>query len=156
MKLSEALIEKSHLNKKIAELKEHLVLNSKIQEGDSVTEAMDSIFAELGGVHNQLLQLTKNISTTNYETKFTVDGVEKTLSDALIEKDILDKKIAILKHVQDNCNIKANRYSRTEIKYVVTFDVNILRNQIENLTKQKRKLDIEIQSMNWKTDLIKN
>src|ERR1700677_3236597 len=113
MKLSEALIEKSHLNKKISEIKERLVANGKIQEGDSVVEDPESLFSELGGVYEQLLSLNKRIAVTNSQTQIDEN---KKISDILIEKDIMEKKICVLKHVLEESQVKIGRFSRSEIK----------------------------------------
>ncbi len=46
------------------------------------------------------------------------------------------------------------RESRNEIRYVRTVDVNTLRKTIDGYSSQLRKLDLEIQSLNWTVELL--
>ena len=46
-----------------------------------------------------------------------------------------------------------DRYSRSEIKMVTVVDVKALGKQIDDCSAQLRKLDIEIQSLNFQTEL---
>jgi hypothetical protein len=151
MKLAEALIQKSYLSKKITELKDRLLVNGKIQEGDVPSEDIEAIFAELESVHSQLETITKKINMTNNKTN-VANNV--TISDQLVEKEMLDKKIATYKFAIENCQIKSDRYSRAEIKMITTFDIKKTRDIVEKLTSEKRQLDLKIQSTNWATDLL--
>lgn len=45
------------------------------------------------------------------------------------------------------------RYSRSEIRLVRTFDVGAIRARIDQLARQRRELDVEIQTANWTVDL---
>lgn len=47
-----------------------------------------------------------------------------------------------------------NRYSRSEIKNVPTIDVKALRKQLDEMSQQYRLLDMEIQTLNFKYDLV--
>jgi hypothetical protein len=151
MKLSEGLIHVSDINKKITELKERLLISGKIQEGDVPTDDVTQIFTELHTLHEQLTVLTKQISKTNYSTKF--DAV-RSIQDALIEKEILGKEIAGLKFAIDNCQIKHDRYSQSEIKMITTFDIKKTRETNEELMKKRKELDLKIQQINWNTEVL--
>lgn len=144
MKLSEALVEKSYLSTKLNDLKDRLLVNGKVQEGDTSPENVTDLFAELNHIINQLEDISKKIVKTNNKSNLSVK---------LIEKEMMEKKINILKFTIDNCQVKSDRYSRTEIKMVTTFDLKKTREIMEDLIKKKRALDMSIQETNWKTEL---
>lgn len=71
----------------------------------------------------------------------------------IAHKDALKLRLSVmrdlLKHVIEN-----ERYARLEIKYVRTVDVGELREITDKYSKQLRKLDMKLQSLNWSVDLI--
>ncbi len=45
------------------------------------------------------------------------------------------------------------RYSRKEVKLVVTLDIASVRSYIDRLAKESRNMDAQIQATNWLTDV---
>jgi len=70
------------------------------------------------------------------------------------QKDALTLRINTLRSVFDTASAVQDRYSRSEIKMVTVIDVKALGKQIDDYSAQLRKLDIEIQSLNFQTELI--
>ena len=149
MKLAEALNQRADLQKRIAQLKERLNNNVKVQEGDSPVEDPKDLFAELDDAIHQLKETVFRINRTNLET--AVEG--RSLTDIIAEKDTLSLKISTLREVLENANVRSDRFSRNEIKFVRTIDVAKLQKQIDDLSKQLRELDVKLQQANWSTDL---
>ncbi len=149
MKLAEALNQRADLQKRIAQLKERLNNNVKVQEGDSPAEDPKDLFAELDDAIHQLKETVFRINRTNLET--AVEG--RSLTDIIAEKDTLSLKISTLREVLENANVRSDRFSRNEIKFVRTIDVAKLQKQIDDLSKQLRELDVKLQQANWSTDL---
>ena len=80
---------------------------------------------------------------------------EKSLTQLMAERDVLTKRVSVMQQVFNQASSSSSeRYSRSEIKYVTTVDVKALRKQIDKLSAQLRQLDIEIQSINFSTELI--
>jgi len=149
MKLAEALNLRADLQKRIAQLKERLNNNVKVQEGDSPAEDPAALFSELDDSLLQLKEIISRINRTNLET--LVEG--RSLTDLIAEKDTLSLKISTLREVLGNANVRSDRYSRNEIKFVRTIDIAKLQKQIDDLSKQLRELDVKLQQANWSTDL---
>ena len=149
MKLAEALNQRADLQKRIAQLKERLNNNVKVHEGDSPAEDPKDLFAELDDAIHQLKETVVRINRTNLET--AVEG--RSLTDIIAEKDTLSLKISTLREVLENANVRSDRFSRNEIKFVRTIDVAKLQKQIDDLSKQLRELDVKLQQANWSTDL---
>ena len=68
MKLAEALNQRADLQKRIAQLRERLANNVKVQEGDQPAEKPEDLFQELGGSLKLLKDLIVSINRTNQET----------------------------------------------------------------------------------------
>lgn len=150
MKLAEALSLRKDLQKRIEQLKVRMNNNVKVQEGDEPDEQPKDLFAELDACLKQLEELIFRINATNMQT---MSGT-KTLTQMMAEKDVLTKRIETLRGVFDHASSKQDRYSRSEIKMVTTIDVKNLGREIDRYSQQLRKLDIEIQSLNFTTELI--
>ena len=149
MKLAEALNQRADLQKRIAQLRERLANNVKVQEGDQPAEKPEDLFKELGGALKQLKDLIVSINRTNQETVW--EG--KTLTEIIAEKDTLSMHIAALRSALDAANVRSDRYSRNEIKFVRTIDVNALQKRVDDLSRDLRQLDSRLQQANWTTDL---
>lgn len=61
-----------------------------------------------------------------------------------------------LKAVADATAQQQARYSRSEIRLVRTFDVAAVRTRLDQLARERRELDVEIQTANWTVELEKD
>ena len=149
MKLAEALNQRADLQKRIAQLRERLANNVKVQEGDQPAEKPEDLFKELEGSLNQLKELIVRINRTNQETVW--EGM--TLTEMIAGKDVLSMHLGALRATLEAANVRSDRYSRNEIKFVRTIDVNDLQKKVDDLSKDLRELDSKLQQANWMTDL---
>ena len=99
----------------------------------------------------QLEDLVWRINTTNMKTK-NAEG--KTVTQLMAQKEILTLRINTLRNIFDKASMGQDRYSRSEIKMVTVIDVKSLGKLIDEYSAQLRKLDIEIQALNFTTELI--
>ena len=151
MKLAEALSIRKDLQKRIQQIGKRLEDNVKVQEGDEPSENPDELMKELDGCLNKLEDLIWHINLTNVKT-FNETG--KTLTQLMAEKDVLTLRISTLRNTFERASSQQERYSRSEIKMVTIVDVKQLSKQIDDYSAQLRKLDIEIQALNFQTELI--
>ena len=149
MKLAEALNQRADLQKRIAQLRERLSNNVKVQEGDQPAENPDDLFKELEGSLKQLKGLIVSINRTNQETVW--EG--KTLTEMIAEKDVLSMHLGALRATLEAANVRSDRFSRNEIKFVRTVDVNALQKKVDDLSKELRELDSKLQQANWMTEM---
>lgn len=149
MKLAEALNLRADLKIRIKQLKERLIANSKVQEGDVPSENPEELLKELKGNLEQLEDLIKKINMTNSST--VVDG--ETLTDLIAKRDVLTMEISIKREFLASASEKINRYSNNEIKILSTTDVGKKQKEIDKLSKKLRELDTKIQGLNWTTEL---
>ena len=152
MKLAEALILRSDLQKRIEQLRGRLNNNAKVQENDEPSENPEELLNELDNNINQLKILIKQINRTNCVT--VSNG--QTLADLIAERDTLTLKSNILRGFLNIAGQKVNLYSTTEIKIMSTVDVPALQKELDQLSKKIRETDTELQQANWLTELIED
>ena len=153
MKLAEALILRADLQKRQLQLRERLVRNARVQEGDAPAEDPQVLFVEFRRVASEFMTLVQRINRTNASTAFQ-SGV--TITDALAQRDALTTEKAVLDAVimQASTLTTDFRYGRSEIKYVSTVNVTDLQRQADDVARRVRELDIAIQQANWQIDVI--
>lgn len=150
MKLAAALIERADLQTRLTQLQTRLLNNAKVQEGVKPNEDPKDLLKELDAVSKQLEDYIYRINMTNAAT--LVD--ETPLTSLLAKKDVLAKKISILRAFLNESSALIDRYSLKEIKIDSTVDVAKLQKDLDALSKELRLLDQKIQEINWTTDLI--
>ena len=151
MKLAEALSIRKDLQKRIQQIGKRLEDNVKVQEGDEPAEDPNELMKELDECLNRLEELIWRINLTNVKT---VNEAGKTVTQLMAEKDVLTLRISTLRNTFDRASSQRERYSHSEIKMVTIVDVKQLSKQIDGYSAQLRKLDIEIQALNFQTELI--
>lgn len=150
MKLAEALHLRADLQKRIAQTRERLKLNSKVQEGDTPSEDPEVLLEELNRDTERLQQLIAQINLTN--SKIESEGV--TLTEMIAKKDVLSLKTSILREFLQEASEKIERYSNKEIRILSTVDVQKLQKEVDQMSQELRILDVKLQSLNWSVDLI--
>ncbi len=150
MKLAEALNQRADLQKRIAQLRDRLSNNVKVQEGDLPAEKPEDLFTELTKSLDELEALIVRINKTNQETIW--EG--RTLTEMIAAKDVLSMHLSTLRSVLDAANVRSDRYSRNEIKFIRTIDVNELQKRVDDMSRDLRELDSRLQQANWMTDLL--
>jgi hypothetical protein len=151
MKLAEALILRADAQTRVRELTNRLNRVVKVQEGDEPVENPQELLTALNEAADELETLIKQINRTNSETSLE-DG--RTLTEALAERDVLMTRRGALAQVVNVAAQQQNRYGQSEIRYVTTVDVAGLQKQVDDLSRQYRELDAQIQQQNWLVDLI--
>lgn len=152
MKLAEALLVRSDLQKNIAQLENRLILNSKVQEGEEPSEDPTALVDVLNQSIADLEKIIYSINMTNSVT--IVDG--EPLTKLMAKRETLLLKIKVMKSFVENASKKIDRYSSKEIKIASTINVASEQEKIDKLSKEYRILDSKIQSANWQTELIEN
>lgn len=150
MKLAEALIERSDLQTRIDAMRERLMNNARVQEGEMPAEDPAALMRELDAMSARVEELIRRINLTNALTE--IDGT--TITALIAHRDCLTKKSGILRNFLSAASSLTPRASRTEIVVKSTVSVADLQKQIDELSKEIRVTDTAIQAANWTTDLI--
>jgi len=150
VKLGEALARRAELQTRLAQVRDRLRVTALVQEGDEPAEDPQPLLSELDAIASELETLIAAINATNAQTRLD-SGM--TLTEALARRDVLGLLHGALKAVADATAQQQARYSRSEIRLVRTFDVAAVRTRVDQLARERRQLDVEIQNANWTVDL---
>ena len=150
MKLAEALIIRKDLQKRIQQLELRIKSNVKVQEDEEPLEDPTELMKELHSCLIQLEELIGRINLTNINTK-NAEG--QSITQLIAKKDTLTMRIGILRNIYSAATNILDRYSRTEIRQECVIDVKQLSKQIDDYSARLRKLDMEIQGLNFLTEL---
>lgn len=151
MKLAEALILRADQKKRIEQVKQRLVRNAKVQEGQKPAEDPQSLIQELESIAREMVSLIQRINRTNITTSIKKG---QSLADAIAERDMLTLKYSIYTALAQAATITQDVKTRSEIKYKGTVKVADIQERADRLAKARRELDTKIQEVNWLTDLV--
>ena len=151
MKLAEALAERSDCQNRIEEMKKRLIRSARVQEGDQPAEDTTELLAETERTFARMLELVSAINRTNSKTEF---DNERSISDAIAERDVIGKRRDFLAGIAEAASTRQDRYSKSEVRFVSTVSVGQLQTEVDQLAKGYRELDTRLQELNWKTELI--
>ena len=151
MKLAEALSIRKDLQKRIQQLEQRIKSNVKVQEDDEPLEDPNELMKELHSCLMQLEEIIGRINFTNINTK-NEDGL--SITQLMAKKDTLTMRIGILRNIYKSATDIVTRYSASEIRQECVIDVKLLSKRIDDYSSRLRKLDIEIQGLNFLTDLM--
>lgn len=151
MKLAEALILRADYKKRLAQLRQRISYNAKVQEGEKPAQDPNALLKEFEEAAESVCNLLKRINRTNLATKFEKN---MTLTDALAERDVLAMRRTVYEELVNAASATQDRYSRSEIKSQSTVNVKQIQKQVDGLAKAYRELDTKIQALNWNTELL--
>jgi hypothetical protein len=151
MKLAEALIKRSDLQKYVKQYKHRLAKCATVQEGLDPVEDPQKLVAKAEQAIAELERLVCRISRTNALTVFA-DGL--TLADAVVRRDMLMVRHLLHFDLAEAATVSESRYSQREIRTVPAIDVLATRRAGDNLAREFRELDTKIQALNWTVDLV--
>ena len=150
MKLAEALIERADLQRRLEQLKQRLNQNAQYQEGEEPAESPEALLAEYRQAATKLEQLIVKINLANNRIQLES---EQLMVEALAKRDRLKAEHNTLINLADAATQTFDRYSRSEIKTLAAIDVKNIRKQIDEIAKQHRQLDTQIQQANWLSEI---
>lgn len=150
MKLAQALANRADCQRRIEQLRQRLVANAKVQEGEQPAEDPVALMAELQTACSQLEDLVARINLTNAQV--ASDG--ETLTALLARRDRLKLQVGVMRDFANSASATVMRGMRSEIKILSAVPVAPLQKQVDDLSKQLRELDDRIQELNWTTELL--
>ena len=150
MKLAEALLLRTDMQKKLSSLRQRIAKNALLQEGQEPNEQPEELIKQSFEVLDQLGRLTTVVNSANLEHTLP-DG--RTMTAALAERDMLREKHAVLQTGISATQQEPDRYSARQIKWIPALCVADLQRQSDDLSKQIRELNAKIQATNWAIEI---
>jgi len=149
MKLAELLIERSEMKKRIEVIANRLRRTAKIQEGDPIVIPPEKLLTKLDHLIEKHELVIRKINQINQTTMFE-NGL--TLADAVVKRESMKQKRNIYSALFSASYSEENRYSKSEIKFVATLDVDRIMEICDDLSRDIRLLDGRIQAKNWEIE----
>lgn len=137
MKIAEALALRADLQTRLEQLKQRLVKNARIQEGDKSEEDPAELQAELEKSAKELTLLIQRINRTNSATELA----GRKLADALAERDVLKIRYNAYRDLATAASTTQARMTRSEVKFISTVSVAAIQRKADDLAKEYRELD---------------
>jgi len=150
MKIAEALALRADLQVRLEQLKQRLIKNARIQEGDKPQEDPSELQSELERSAKELTALIQRINRTNSTTEFG----DRKLADALAERDVLKIRYNVYRELANAASTTQARMTRSEVKFISTVSVAAIQRKADDLAKEYRQLDTKIQEADWLTTLV--
>lgn len=149
MKLAQALVIRSDHQRRLAQLRERLFRNAKVQEGDKPAENPDTLLQEFDAVSNELLDLVTRINLTNASAQVQ----DMLMTQALARRDMLKQCHETYRDLAHAATITQSVSTRSEVRFLSTVDVATIQQQADAAARELRDLDAKIQEANWLIDL---
>ena len=150
MKLAEALLLRADMKKKLASLRERIVANAVVQQGEKPHEDPAKLIKEAVSVLDRMESLVLTINAANLAHELA-DG--RTLASVIARRDKLVQQHSLLQAAIQGAKREPDRYSMKEIKWVAKLDVAKLQKQSDDLAAQIRETNAVIQETNWQVEV---
>ena len=153
MKLAEALALRAEAARRIEQLRGRIVDNARYQEGEEPAEDAARLLAQSSQACAELESLIRQINLTNASAQLGAG----TITDAIARRDVLKLRHGIITAAADAAAGHQrgwNRQLRTELTFISALPVAELRAQADDVARQIRELDTDIQRVNWEVDLL--
>lgn len=151
MKLAEALLIRSDMQKKLAQLKARIKNNVKVQEGDTPSEDPNELLLQASQIITELNSLIEQIHRTNAIAK-TDKG--QSMLTLLVDRDTLEMRHKLLLEAIEAAHGEVDRYSPREIRWNVMVSISGLQKQADDIAMKLRQINLVIQSNNWQIELV--
>ncbi len=151
MKLAEALLIRSDMQKKLAQLKGRIRNNVKVQDGDTPSEDPNELMIDASQIITELTGLIERIHRTNAAAQ-TDKG--QSMLILLVERDTLEMRHKLLVDAIEATQTEADRYSHREIKWNIIVSVAGLQKQADDIAMKLRQINLIIQANNWQIELV--
>lgn len=150
MKLAEALLLRSDIQKKLASLQTRAQKYVVVQEGEQPAEDPRTILRQIDAIASELQRLVFAINRMNLQHHIKSG---ESLTEALAKRDVLALRHRILQSIIESCTKPAERYGMKEIRWVLTVDVRSIQEQVDGMAKEIRELNAAIQEAGWQVEL---
>jgi hypothetical protein len=155
MKLAEALILRSDTQKRYNAMLARAKAVARYQEGETPQEDANLLLDTANNMLIDLEALIRRINLTNANSSI-LDG--QSLTASIAARDILKFRRQLFDSVAEAALGKgeSSRQIRSELRYVTDVPVSELRQRSDELARELRELDTQIQQANWSVDLVED
>ncbi|MGK7944576.1 MAG: DIP1984 family protein [Microcystaceae cyanobacterium] len=151
IKLAEALLIKAEYEERLESLRSRLMVSARVQDGSFPPEDPETLIADVQTCLNHLASISKRISITQSQT--LLDS-RQTVAAAIVDQEMLLKKQSIYQSIIEGGIIPSDVAQGSSIRWLITVNLAGLNRRIEEMIKDYRLLETEIQQVSWNTELV--
>lgn len=156
--IAEALAQRKDLLNESNDLQTRIVANAVRYEDDDEGDQEDpkELIMRLDVVQAEARKLTVTINEVNNVTRFNFDGENLSLMEAIALRESLlarQRAYKVLAETGKNPYRGYGARTKDEIKQVVKIDTKEMRKRADDAASKVRRLDMEIQKVNWATEI---
>ena len=161
--IGKALLERSAINAKIADLVTRITNNSiaeknAIGDTEQTGENSEELLNQVNILDDRHVLITHAIINANYETKVKYDNIEYKLVEII---DLIEVNKRRMKRIKDliatvetsTITKSRNRYDTSDKKYISMLNIAELRKKLEKLAQKTNALQVILQEANWATQI---
>jgi hypothetical protein len=161
--IGKALLERSAINAKIADLVTRITNNAITEktvtgETEQTVENSEELLNQVNILDDRHVLITRAIINANYETKVNYENIEYKLVEII---DLIEVNKRRMKRIKDliatvetnTITTRRTRYDTTDKKYISTVDIAELRKTNEKLAQKNNALQVILQEANWATQI---
>lgn len=141
------------MKRKMDELRSCIESNALIQEGDKPELDVKALLAEFEQTADAWCRLLERINVTNCVVR-SESG--ESMTSLLARRDALKERRRAFEALQEELGRRTRRVARSEIRIVAAVSAADVKKASDDLSKELRLLDNEIQKLNWHADLIED
>ncbi|NQX12752.1 DIP1984 family protein [Microbacteriaceae bacterium VKM Ac-2855] len=152
MKLAEALMNRADLQRRIEQVRFRIRSNARYQEGEEPQEDPATLVDDVSAALDDLEELVVAINLTNALATLPSG---RTMTSALAHRETLRARHTLLTGAADAAQGAGgvHRQMRSELREFAALPVKDLRSRADDVARELRELDVEIQRTNWEVDV---
>ena len=144
MKLAELLARRAEIQSRLTDLKARAIRSAKVQDGQKPAESVNVLVEEASGLFVELRAAIVTINATN---------IANDLMEQIADRDMATLAYGFLRGVADAGIITPNIHTKSEVRFVETFNVKELLQRADRAARQRREIDTKLQEANWHIDI---
>ena len=150
MKLAEALVLRKDHQKRLQQLKDRILRNCLVQEGELPSEQPGVLMEEYDKICGDLDSLVQRINRANLSNPV---GRFSNVADALFHRNLQRQRHEVYASIAAQASGQQFRATRTEIKTVSVVRAVDAQKIADDAAKDARETDVLIQQANWNVEL---
>ena len=150
MKLAEGLVLRKDYQKRLQQLKDRILRNCLVQEGEVPSEDPAALMEEYDKICADLDQLVQRINKANLSNAV---GRFSNVADALFHRNLQRQRHEVYASIAAQASGQQFRGTRTEIKTVSVVKAADVQRIVDDAAKEARETDVLIQQANWSVDI---
>jgi hypothetical protein len=149
LKREEAIKKRDEMRYCIDQLGDRFTRNAKVQKGSTPLEDSHKLIEELHCVVSEYKDLLKDLNRLDF---VNIEKGGMLLNDILADREALAVEKDVLENFHKALSVDYSKYSTSEIEYVNSIEIDVVKRMIDELTNRYNELNLEFNKMKWRVE----